>query len=368
MVRELQQPTDYDDLIQSSLPIGPLHLSLSFLISSSSSSCVVIFFASEWHEPSKKGGQMSLVFQTLAQRYQEKLIFALLDAESLPSVSSKLRISVVPTFLGIRNGDVVWKLEGANPPELGKLVKKFAENPNDFSPLEVTPEPSDLNDRLRALVSSAPVMLFMKGTPDSARCGFSRKTVEILRQNDIPFSSFDILLDEEVRSGLKKLFDWPTFPQLYVNGQFVAGYDILNELNSAQDGGVSLKKELGIEHLSAAAVASSKASVSDQPLSEEQLSRFRLLINQAPIMLFIKGTPDEPRCGFSRSAVKLFRDEEIAFQYFDVLSDKEVREGLKKFSDWPSYPQIYYRGALIGGIDILKEMKEESGSLKEHFP
>jgi Grx4 family monothiol glutaredoxin len=313
---------------------------------------------------------MSLVFQTLAQRYQEKLVFALLDAESLPSVSSKLRISVVPTFLGIRNGDVVWKLEGANPPELGKLTKRFAENPNDFSPLEVTPAPVDLNERLRSLVSSAPVMLFMKGTPDAVRCGFSRKTVEILRQNDIPFSSFDILSDDEVRSGLKKLFDWPTFPQLYVNGQFVAGYDILNEMNSAQDGGASLKKELGIEHLSAAAIASTKDStpMSDQPLSEDQLNRFRLLINQAPIMLFMKGTPDEPRCGFSRSTVKLLRDEEIPFESFDVLSDNEVREGLKKFSDWPSYPQVYYRGALIGGLDILKEMKEESGSLKEHFP
>jgi Grx4 family monothiol glutaredoxin len=369
MVQELQQPTDYDEILQSSLPVGNI---IFYLLRSHSLpifACIVIFFASEWHEPSKKGGQMSLVFQTLAQRYQEKLVFALLDAESLPTVSAKLRISVVPTFIGIRNGAVVWKLEGANPPELGKLVKRFAENPDDFSPMVVTPAPVDVNDRLRALVSSAPVMLFMKGNPDAAKCGFSRKTVEILRQNDIPFSSFDILSDEEVRSGLKKLFDWPTFPQLYINGQFVAGYDILNEMNAAQDGGVSMKKEFGIEHLSAAAAsAKSSTAPADRPLTDEQVTRIRLLINQGPIMLFMKGTPDEPRCGFSRSAVKLFRDEDIPFESFDILSDNEVREGLKKFSDWPSYPQIYYRGALIGGLDILKEMKEESGSLKEHFP
>lgn len=211
-----------------------------------------MFFFAEWHEPSKRGGQMSLVFQTLAQRYSEKLKFLTLEAEKIPKISEMLEVSVVPTFLGIRNGSIVWKLEGANPPELGKLVKKFADNSNDFTPISQLPiPPPSLEDRLRSLVSSAPVMLFMKGVPDAARCGFSRKTVEILRKNDVPFYFFDILQDDEVRNGLKKLYDWPTFPQLYVNGQLVGGYDILLEMSSTDDGGITLKKELGIEHLSA---------------------------------------------------------------------------------------------------------------------
>jgi Grx4 family monothiol glutaredoxin len=312
---------------------------------------------------------MSLVFQTLAQRYQGKLSFALLEAESLPSLSSQFQISVVPTFLGLQNGVIVWKLEGANPPELGKIVKRFVENPQEFSPLEVT-SPMDL--KIRALVSSAPVMLFMKGTPDSARCGFSRKTVEILKQNDVPFSSFDILQNDEVRSGLKRLYDWPTFPQLYIKGELFGGYDIINEtaLASAQeDGSTSFKKELGIEHLSAAASAPAiMAREPTPPPSEEQLNRLRSLINQAPVMLFIKGTAETPRCKFSRALVQLFRDEEIPFDTFDILGDNEVREGLKKLSDWPTYPQIYFRGALVGGLDILTQMKEETGSLKDHFP
>lgn len=301
---------------------------------------------------------MSLVFQTLSQRYHEKLCFSLLEAESLPLISSKLRVSVVPTFLGIRNGSVVWKLEGANPPELGKIVKKFAEHPDEFSPIEVTPTPVDINEKLRALVSSAPVMLFMKGSPEAPRCGFSRKTVEILQRNDVPFSSFDILQDEDVRAGLKKLYDWPTYPQLYVNGQLIGGYDIINEMASDQG---SFKKELGIEHLS----ASTKVEVS---LSDDLTRRLQSLINQSPVMIFMKGTPDAPRCGFSRSVVQMFRDDEIPFDSFDILSDNQVREGLKKHSDWPTYPQVYFRGALIGGLDILKEMKEETGSLKDHFP
>ncbi len=324
---------------------------------------------------------MSLVFQTLSQRYSEKLFFVLLEAESVPSISGKYDVSVVPTFIGLREGVAVWKLEGANPPELGKLVKKFAENPAEFAPLIPTtqaqptptpPAPFYTDDKLRELASSAPVMLFMKGSPSSAKCGFSRKTVEILQKHDIPFSSFDILQNEEVRSGLKKLFDWPTYPQLYINGQLIGGFDILTEMATSAvegDGGAGLKRELGIEHLSAKS-SQPTTQVVDEPSesTEGLLNRIRQLINRSPVMIFMKGTPDEPKCGFSRKTVELFRLEEIAFDSYNILQDDALREGLKKYSDWPTYPQVYYRGALVGGLDILKQMKEENGgSLKEHF-
>lgn len=85
-------------------------------------------------------------------------------------------------------------------------------------------------ESLKALVHSAKLLLFMKGTPQDPKCGFSRKVVQLLRENDIPFSSFDILSDEQVRQGLKKLSNWPTYPQIYVNGQLIGGLDILNEM------------------------------------------------------------------------------------------------------------------------------------------
>ena len=84
-------------------------------------------------------------------------------------------------------------------------------------------------------------MLFMKGSPKSPQCGFSRQITEILKSNDIPFASFDILTDERVRSGLKKFSDWPTFPQLYVSGEFVGGLDIIKEIASSGN----LASELG---------------------------------------------------------------------------------------------------------------------------
>ena len=74
------------------------------------------------------------------------------------------------------------------------------------------------------------VMLYMKGTPESPQCGFSSKVVEILRHQGIPFESKDILADETLREGIKEFSNWPTIPQLYINGKFVGGCDIVTEL------------------------------------------------------------------------------------------------------------------------------------------
>lgn len=82
----------------------------------------------------------------------------------------------------------------------------------------------------------------------------------------------------------------------------------------------------------------------------------RALVNSAPVLLFMKGSPQEPKCGFSKKTVALLRDHQIAFSSFDILSDDQVRQGLKKFSNWPTYPQLYVKGKLIGGLDILTEM------------
>ncbi|KAI9197748.1 hypothetical protein LWI28_003640 [Acer negundo] len=74
-------------------------------------------------------------------------------------------------------------------------------------------------------------------------------------------------------------------------------------------------------------------------------------------MLFMKGTPDSPRCGFSSKVVNALREEGVSFGSFDILSDEEVRQGLKVYSNWPTFPQLYYKGELIGGCDIVLELR-----------
>ena len=75
-------------------------------------------------------------------------------------------------------------------------------------------------------------------------------------------------------------------------------------------------------------------------------------------MIFMKGNRNEPRCGFSRTLIGILNETGLSYETFDILSDEEVRQGLKKFSNWPTYPQVYVKGDLVGGLDIIKELQE----------
>ena len=77
------------------------------------------------------------------------------------------------------------------------------------------------------------------------------------------------------------------------------------------------------------------------------------------VCLFMKGTPASPQCGFSLAVSNVLKHLEVNFQGINVLENDELREGIKKFSDWPTIPQLYIKGEFIGGCDIVKEMFEK---------
>ena len=84
--------------------------------------------------------------------------------------------------------------------------------------------------RIEELLASSPVFVFMKGNKLMPQCGFSNNVVQILNSLAVPFETFDVLSDMEIRQGIKEFSDWPTIPQVYVNGEFIGGSDILIEL------------------------------------------------------------------------------------------------------------------------------------------
>jgi monothiol glutaredoxin len=92
--------------------------------------------------------------------------------------------------------------------------------------------------------------------------------------------------------------------------------------------------------------------------------RIRAQLNAAPVVLFMKGTPDFPQCGFSAQAVAALRSCGARFAHVNIFEDPELREGLKRLSNWPTYPQLYVNGELLGGCDIALEM-HRSGELKK---
>lgn len=122
-------------------------------------------------------------------------------------------------------------LVGANPPELTKRVASLSQSLPSTEATTQDPQEA-LNARLKALVNYAKVMVFIKGTVDEPRCGFSNKMLALLKETKVPFSTFDILSDNTVREGLKVYSSWPTYPQLYVNGKLVGGLDIVKELQA----------------------------------------------------------------------------------------------------------------------------------------
>ena len=125
------------------------------------------------------------------------------EAEKVPEVSGHLNVTAVPTFIFLRRGDVADRLEGFDPGALYAKVDAFAEGGAANSAANgqnaaANGQQEDATAQLTGLVSQQPVMLFMKGSPDAPRCGFSRKVVDALRQENIPFGSFDILQNEAV--------------------------------------------------------------------------------------------------------------------------------------------------------------------------
>ena len=101
-------------------------------------------------------------------------------------------------------------------------------------------------------------------------------------------------------------------------------------------------------------------------MNENIKARIEKDIEKNEVCLFMKGTPDVPQCGFSLAVSNILKHLDVKFSGNNVLDDSEIRDGIKKFSDWPTIPQLYIKGEFVGGCDIVKEMFEK-GELQKLF-
>ena len=240
------------------------------IISSIPPSCLqVLYFHAPWAAPC---AQMRAVLSALASQYPAtnppSIAFLSVNAEELPDISEEYNVTAVPFVVLVRDNKILETISGSEaiqvrdaverhagaaaaasadgapktviPPPLTAVPRENvpatatqapATNGNAAAPA-LTPEQSKeaLFARLAELVKAAPVMLFMKGSPSAPQCGFSRQIVGILRERSVKYGFFNILADEDVRQGLKEFADWPTFPQLWVEGELVGGLDIVRPL------------------------------------------------------------------------------------------------------------------------------------------
>jgi Grx4 family monothiol glutaredoxin len=112
--------------------------------------------------------------------------------------------------------------------------------------------------------------------------------------------------------------------------------------------------------------ASDHAGAKEEAKEDTEVLNKRLegLVKAASVMLFMKGTPSAPQCGFSRQLVSLLREQGVRYGFFNILADDEVRQGLKVWAEWPTFPQLWVGGELVGGLDIVRS---SFSSLWTHF-
>ncbi|KAL4980942.1 thioredoxin-like protein [Aspergillus desertorum] len=117
----------------------------------------------------------------------------------------------------------------------------------------------------------------------------------------------------------------------------------------------------------AGSAASPAPALTPEQNKEALFARLAELVKAAPVMLFMKGTPSAPQCGFSRQMVGILRERSVKYGFFNILADEDVRQGLKEFADWPTFPQLWVSGELVGGLDIVKEELENDPHFLDSF-
>jgi len=197
---------------------------------SSPSLLIVLLFTASWHEPSV---DLIPVLESLTKQYSpDKLRAFSMDADKFDTLATQYGVSSVPTVLFLRGSKEIDRFEGADSSELSKRLLIHEKQPSLWATHQIEPsDEKDVDARLKKLINAEPVMVFMKGSPDAPRCGFSHKLVQLLEDRGIKFGSFDILSDEMVRQELKRFSNWPTYPQIYANGELLGGLDIIMEMD-----------------------------------------------------------------------------------------------------------------------------------------
>eukprot|EP01060_Flectonema_neradi_P020836 TRINITY_DN2832_c9_g1_i1.p1 TRINITY_DN2832_c9_g1~~TRINITY_DN2832_c9_g1_i1.p1 ORF type:complete len:209 (+),score=49.07 TRINITY_DN2832_c9_g1_i1:51-677(+) len=208
MVSVIRSRAEYDELLKET-PNACMH------------------FGADWCEPSKQ------LHNAMNEWDYPKVRLVTAMAEEMEDVAEELGVETVPFIIFYKDGKRISDIAGAKVPEIKAKLETLFE----------TCEKIDTEARIKKLINRDEVMLFMKGDPETPRCGFSRTICGILKEYDVKYGTFDILTDEAIRQGLKKYSDWPTYPQLYVKGDFVGGLDIVKEMHDEGELDATLRGE-----------------------------------------------------------------------------------------------------------------------------
>ncbi|KAI9717994.1 MAG: monothiol glutaredoxin grx4 [Chrysothrix sp. TS-e1954] len=270
-----------------------------------SSTLLVTYFHAPWAAPC---AQMSTVLDALAATHPVtdplKISFISINAEELPDISEDHEVSAVPFIVLRRDDKTLDTVSGSDAVKVREAIEKQMNTSSKITqqlpPAQKVTRPAQQPDPL----------------PQES----------IQSASNLPTASMNGSSAPNTASGAKNLSayapssnDAPTAPAF-----------------------------------SSSAMDPSKSN-GEAEISEDLNTRLEQLVKAAPAMLFMKGTPSAPQCGFSRQLVSILRENGVRYGFFNILADEEVRQGLKTYADWPTFPQLWLGGDLIGGLDIVKE-------------
>ena len=275
--------------------LHPINTDAEYAAVPTTPSLLVLYFHAPWASPC---AQMSTVLTHLASTYPDTapIAFYSVDAEELPDIAEDHHVEAVPHIALKRDGKIIDTVSGADAVKVRATIERHM-NPAQSSKASLPPQQT-----VTRPPPPEPSPQVTNGVETATTAvestGAANQPVKNL-SGYAPSAS-----------------DPPTAPAM-------------------------------------------SSTATDTTTSQEDLNR-RLseLVKAAPVMLFMKGTPSAPQCGFSRQLVSILRENGVRYGFFNILADEEVRQGLKTFSDWPTFPQLYMSGELVGGLDIVKEEME----------
>jgi Grx4 family monothiol glutaredoxin len=222
------------------------------------------------------------------------------------------------------------RVEGSNIPD---LLSKTENHSSLFSSIFESLRNSYYST-LQVLINSSKLVVFTQ--EESSKSLRNRKIRRIL--NGYLYETIQVDKKKHLSDWLRVYSSSKTFPMVFLGGRFQGSIEEIMKNISTGDFSTAMGEDLN-----------------------EKLSR---IVKSSKYIVFMMGSKEEPICGYSKRLIALLDGYGIDFDTFDISFDGEVCEGLKKFSDWPTYPQVYVDGELIGGYDICNQMHNE-GSLKQ---
>lgn len=205
---------------------------LKAILSNTNVSGVVLYFSASWCEPC--GPLKAHLNDVRAPQHKDTVMIVEVDVEKFGDVCEELNVDSVPHLVFYRTSassgalDRVAEVSGAKMAEIEQnFFSLFGKGREDKS------AHATLDDYLKYLITKDRRMLFITGTPSRPMCGFTGRLMELLRKHEVSFSYYDIMTDNEVCERLKTFSNWPTYPQVYVDGELIGGFDIMMELEKS---------------------------------------------------------------------------------------------------------------------------------------